>query len=62
MIVRFIQVKSIEKITKLDQKPFSIFDRLRFIQGFLTKNNKEKIRDNGNCSVSAGVRFYQGMV
>jgi len=38
------------------------FDRLRFIQGFLTKNNKEKIRDHGNRSVSAGVQFYQGTV
>ena len=35
------------------------FDSLRFIQFFLTKNNKEKNRDHGNRSVLAGVRFYQ---
>jgi len=38
------------------------FDRLRFIQGFLTKNNKVKNWDHGNYSVSAGVQFYQGTV
>jgi len=44
--------------------PFRIrvFYRLRFIQGFLTKNNKEKNRDHRNRSVSGGVRFYQGTV
>jgi len=38
------------------------FDRLQFIQGFLTRNNKEKIWDHGNNSVLAGVRFYHGTV
>jgi len=36
------------------------FDRLRFVQGFLTKNDKEKIRDHGNRSVSAGLPVLSG--
>ena len=63
-----------KKIFKISQYTFFVtlnktekplagpFDKLRFVQGFFTKSNKEKIRDHGNCSVSAGVRFYQGTV
>jgi len=49
---------------KIGTKSRSIFgfDRSLFVHGFLTKNNKEKIRDHGNRLVSAGVRFYQGTV
>jgi len=64
MIVRFSQVNFIEKITILDQKAvrYSVLTGYGLFRVFLTKNNKEKIRDHGNRSVSAGVRFYQGTV
>ena len=64
MIVRFSQVNFIEKITKLDQKAVrnSVLTGYGLLRFFLTKNNKEKNRDHGNRSVSAGVRFNQGTV
>jgi len=51
------------KNNKIGPKSRSVigFNRLRFVI-FFTKNNMEKIRDYGNRSVSAGVRFYQGTV
>jgi len=64
MIVRFLQVNSIEKITKLDQKAvrYSVLTGYGLFRVFSTKNNKEKIRDHIYRSVSAGVRFCQGTV
>jgi len=64
MTVRFLQVNFIEKKNKNGPKSPSVFgfDRLWFVQGCLTKNDKEKNCDYGNRSVSAGVRFYQGPI
>jgi len=64
MIVWFLQVNFIGKITKLDQKAvrYSVLTGYGLFRFFLTKNSKENIRDHGNRSVSAGVRFNQGTV
>ena len=62
MIFQFLQVKFIEKITKLDQKAvrYSVLTGYGLFSFFLTKINKEKNRDQGSRSVSAGVWFDQG--